>query len=165
MLFRTLQAEDIPPLYEPESRGPAAEWLRQQAAGQVHVVVAELDGVPLGRRCLQFEWNRADDAAYCFAFGVLPEWRSRGIGTAIDRHCEEVARSRGFGALRCGVVKNNPRGLAWHQRLGYRIIQERSLRWQDMGVERVTDCWMMERRWKDGRSLRARLRSVLSRLP
>ncbi len=158
MLFRTLRSDDIERLYEPPSRPHAAEWIRQQAAGEVYVVVAEVDGIPVGHRCLNFQWHRAEDAVYGFALGVLPAWRSRGIGTAIDVHCEAVARSHGFGALRAGIEKTNVRGLAWHQRIGYRILHDREIRWTDLGVERVTHCTIVERRWSDAGSIRGRVR-------
>ena len=79
---------------------------------------------------------------------MQPAWQSRGIGTRLDEHLEQVARARGLRALRCVVVKLNPRSRAWHERLGYRCIGESIVRWLDSGGREVErDCWEFERRF------------------
>ena len=147
--IRALHADDLAQLFGDGQRELGRAWLARQERGELHVAVAELGGVPAGRRCLDLTSHRRQGAAYCFAFYVRMELRSRGIGTLIDRGSEAVARARGFHALQSAVAKGNPRGLAWHQRLGYRIIDEQELRWLEPDGEHQSDCWVVERRWGD----------------
>lgn len=157
LLFRPLHPRDVGLLFEPGERALVNEWLAQQERGELYIAVAEAGGVPVGRMCLNFSWRSDEGAAYGFAFHVLPPWRALGIGTQIDRHCEQVARDRGLHALQCAVARTNPRGLAWHQRLGYRTIDERVVRWQAPDGEHELDSWIVERRWGRHRSFLKRI--------
>ena len=162
--FRALDAEDLTRIFEPHERELGREWLARQAEGELYVAVAEASGVPVGRRCLNFTWRSDVGAAYCFGFLVKPDWRSRGIGTQLDRHCETVARGRGFKALQCAIARDNPRGLAWHHRIGYRTIDQRIVRWQEQGTDCELDAWIVERRWKRHYPLLARIKRRVARL-
>lgn len=46
-------------------------------------------------------------------------WRSRGVGTALLRACEEAARARGATRIGLGVATTNHRARALYERLGY----------------------------------------------
>jgi ribosomal protein S18 acetylase RimI-like enzyme len=81
----------------------------------------------------------------------------------IDHHSETVARGRGFKALQCAVARTNDRGLAWHERLGYRKIDQRVVRWQDRDGERELDAWIIERRWRRHFALLARFSRLMAR--
>ena len=143
--FRPLRAEDIEELFLPGEWDIAREWLARQERDELYVAVAEVDGEALGRRCIDFTCSAEVGAAYCFAASVMEDQRSRGIGTALDRHFGEVALARGFHTLQCVSVKSNLRALAWHERLGYHRTGEELIRWQEPGGEREFDCWLMER--------------------
>jgi ribosomal protein S18 acetylase RimI-like enzyme len=104
----------------------AEKWLARQGHGELYIAVAEIDGAPAGRRCLNVEHYAAIGAGYCFAASVLPQWRSRGIGAIIDAHLAAVALKKGLRVLRCVVEKSNPRARSWHERLGYRVTAKAS---------------------------------------
>lgn len=54
------------------------------------------------------------------ALDVFPESvRSQGIGSALIRACEDLARERGRSRIGLGVADSNPRAAGLYQRLGY----------------------------------------------
>jgi ribosomal protein S18 acetylase RimI-like enzyme len=146
IFVRQLRRDDLERLFPPFELGLAEKWLAMQERGEIYVAVAEVDGAPVGRRCLQLQHLAASGVVYGFAASVLVEWRARGIGTLIDAHSEAIALAKGFRAMRCSVAKSNVRGQAWHERLGYRIIGERIVHWVEGDGREVTqDCWDFER--------------------
>ena len=50
---------------------------------------------------------------------VRPEYRRRGIGSALTAHAEREARARGFHRLRLGVGVDNAAAQALYQQCGY----------------------------------------------
>ena len=44
--------------------------LAQQERGELYVAVAEVNGAPVGRRCLNFTWYQHIGAGYCYATGI-----------------------------------------------------------------------------------------------
>ena len=146
VVFRPLRADDVERCFPTSGRAIAEDWLARQARGDLYVAVAEIDGVPVGRRCLDFTYYPHIHVGYCFAASVRPEWRSRGIGAMLEKHTEEVARARGVRAFRCVVAKHNRRSRAWHERLGYRELGDTVARWTELdGREVEHDCWIFER--------------------
>ena len=143
---RELRPADVDLLFAPVGRSLAAEWLRRQERGEIYVAVAEVDGEPVGRRCLDFTSFADIGEGELFAAVVRPEWRSRGVATAIQGHLDDVARRRGLRVLRSVVVKGNERARRWHERIGDRLIGERLVRWTEPdGREVEEDCWDFER--------------------
>jgi ribosomal protein S18 acetylase RimI-like enzyme len=153
MRIRALRPADLDRIFGPVSRQSGAAWLERQARSEVYVAVAELDGTPVGRAGLDFERSGDDGTAFLWAAHVEPAWQSRGVGTRIVRHLEDVARTRGFVAVRLAVAKDNARAQALYERLGYEVRGETVERWSywDQGreVDVVEDCWLMERRLVD----------------
>jgi ribosomal protein S18 acetylase RimI-like enzyme len=146
IVIRRLQVDDLATCFTPQTRALGAEWLARQEREELYVAVAEVDGAPVGHRCLDFTYNPETGAAYCFAANVWPEWRSRGIGSSLDEHFAEVARAKGFRALRCVVAKHNTRARSWHERLGYHCIGDGEVRWTEPDGRAVAvDCWHFER--------------------
>jgi GNAT superfamily N-acetyltransferase len=146
VVIRGLCAEDLERFSGPLERELLTGWLAKQDAGELYVAVAWLDGTPVGRRCLDFTHYRDLGIGFGFAATVKPEWRSRGIGSMIDRHLEEVARARGLHALRSVAAKSNERAVRWHEQQGDRRTGERVFRWTNPnGREVEADCWMFER--------------------
>lgn len=143
---RQLRPADVDLLFAPVGRGLAAKWLRRQERGEIYVAVAEVEGEPVGRRCLDFTSFAKDGAGEVFAAVVRPEWRSRGVATAIQAHLDDVARRKGLRVLRSVVVKGNERARRWHERIGDRLIGERLVRWTEPDGRKVEeDCWDFER--------------------
>ena len=65
---------------------------------------------------------RAEGAAlYLHTIQLVPEQRRQGVGTALLRHIEALAQTRGLRAVRLRVFKENP-ALGWYQRNGYRVV-------------------------------------------
>jgi ribosomal protein S18 acetylase RimI-like enzyme len=148
VVVRQLRPDDIVRFFPPKELSLAEKWLARQVRGEIYIAVAEVDGVPVGRRCLDLERYRAAGAVYGFAASVLPQWRSRGIGAVIDAHCQAVALAKGFRAIRCSGDKTNLRARSWHERLGYRIVGDRIEHWvEGDGREVTADCWDFERRF------------------
>jgi ribosomal protein S18 acetylase RimI-like enzyme len=146
IVIRPLQAEDLERLFEPIERASGAQWLARQERGELYVAVAEIDGVPVGRRCLDFTCWPGARIAHVFAASVRSEWQSRGIGSLVDDHLGQVALARGFDAIRCVTAKSNSGSVRWHERLGYRRIGEGLVQWTEAdGREVEVDCWKYER--------------------
>jgi len=146
LAFRPLRAEDAERLFRPGQEALVQEWLTRQEGGGLYVAVAELDGVPVGRRCLDFTYYAGQGIAYCFAASVQPEWRSRGIGSMLDRHLAEVAHARGCHTLRCVAAKHNDGAVRWHERIGDRRTGECVASWTEPdGREKKVECWRYER--------------------
>jgi GNAT superfamily N-acetyltransferase len=146
IIVRALRADDLDALFGARERALGEEWLAGHECGEIYVAVAEVGGVPVGRRCLDLTSHADEGVPFAFAAAVRPDWRSRGIGSMLDAHLAEVALARGFRVLRCTVAKHNTRAIAWHDRLGYRCIGEGIHSWIDPeGHEVVVDCWELER--------------------
>lgn len=145
-VMRPLRDGELESVFNAERREQGAEWLARQLRGELYVAVAEVDGEPVGTRCLDPVCGREWGHAFLFGASVRPAWRSRGIGAQLDAHLEEVARSLGFRTLRCVNAKRNARALRWHEKLGYRTIGETTLRWTAVdGREVEVECWELER--------------------
>lgn len=146
LVIRPLCAEDVEALFAPGEGALAAEWLAKQERGELYVAVAELDGVAIGRRCLDFTYFGHLGIGYGFGASVRDEWRSRGIGSMIDRHLEEVARARGMHTLRSAAAKSNEGAVRWHEKVGDRRTGESVERWTNPdGREVAVECWTFER--------------------
>jgi ribosomal protein S18 acetylase RimI-like enzyme len=146
VVIRRLTADDLDRLFKPEERVLSERWLAQQERDELYVAVAEVNGAPVGRMCLNFTWYQHIGAGYCFAAAVRAEFRSQGIGARINKHLESVAQARGLRAVRCKIDKKNTRSISWHQRLGYKRIGESVACWTTVdGREVEVDCWKFER--------------------
>jgi len=146
IVIRPFRADDLDSLFDASERTLGAEWLERHERGDLYVGVAEVGGVPVGRRCLEFTGYGKERVGYAFAAAVRAEWRSRGLGSMLDDHLGEVALAGGVRALRCSVAKHNTRAKAWHDRLGYRCIGESvGCLAEGPGREIVADCWELER--------------------
>jgi GNAT superfamily N-acetyltransferase len=82
------------------------------------VIVAEHHGEPVG---YAFVWVGAVDAkdVGLHEVAVLPEWRNRGIGSALTVEALKWSRDRGSEALLTGAFSTN-RSIAQYWRLGFR---------------------------------------------
>jgi GNAT superfamily N-acetyltransferase len=82
-------------------------------------VMAIVDDVPVG--CAFYE--AVDGLLYFGRLSVLPDFRRRGIGTALLDSVEQRARNTGAGGVRLGVRLQLPHLLTRYERLGYRITK------------------------------------------
>jgi len=86
------------------------------------IVLAERDGELLG--CANLE--RQGDAAYFGMFAVRPGLQGQGIGDAILRECERMARAWGLGSVRMTVIWTRTELIAFYCRRGYAATGERA---------------------------------------
>jgi ribosomal protein S18 acetylase RimI-like enzyme len=85
----------------------------------------ERGGAPVG-----VVWLAATSAGpdRCWIFDVLvdPAHRSTGIGSAALAAAENLAREAGFNAIELNVFDHNPRARSLYERLGYRVVKEKT---------------------------------------
>ena len=150
MRIRTLEEADREVLFGPRIRWVVDEWLARQSRGEVHVAVAEVDDVPVARVGLDFTASDEPGVVVLWAAHVDPEWQGRGIGTALMRHLEEVAATRGSSVVELLVGEENRRAQALYERLGYVVCGSGVSRWVERDGARVEQfeeaCWRMRKR-------------------
>jgi glycosyltransferase involved in cell wall biosynthesis/GNAT superfamily N-acetyltransferase len=148
LTIRPLSREDLDRLFRGSSRVFGEEWLERQNRSAAYVAVAELHGAPVGRVGLDFA-KSTPTAAYLSSAYVRRRFRSHGVGTALCLHLEDVARDRGFRAIRLGVNKENHRAQQLYGRLGYDVCGEEIVRWSRRRLGRtvdvVEDCSAMQK--------------------
>ncbi|WP_329341391.1 GNAT family N-acetyltransferase [Streptomyces sp. NBC_00663] len=135
------RAEDLGRLgsFMPSSSvdGSHAARLARQEAGESTYLIPWLDGRPVGHAEVRWTGCAAPEvrAAHpgCPEINgllVRPEQlRSRGVGSALVRAAEKLARARGIGVMGLGVAGDNPRAAALYARLGYRPTVDYVDRW------------------------------------
>lgn len=100
------------------------DWLARQERDLVTLYTAWLDGRAVGHAMVAWR-PRGDiyvERAGCpWIYDVLthPDYRSRGIGSAMLRACEAAALARGQPVIGIGVSVTNTRAWALYERLGY----------------------------------------------
>ena len=149
LTIRQLCADDLNWIFSDRSRPHGQEWLERQAASEVYVAVAELDGRPVGRIGLDFRKCADEGMGYLWSAHVEEGFQSRGIGTALINHLETIARTQGFNMIRLDVDKTNHRARRFYERLGYAIYGEFEGRWSyqegDRVIEVVEEGWTMRK--------------------
>ncbi|MEV8543771.1 GNAT family N-acetyltransferase [Streptomyces sp. NPDC051572] len=128
----------------------ARRFARQGTGGGTYLV-AWLDGRPVGHAEAIWDGCAAPEVRAalpgCPELNGLavwpPELRSRGIGGALIRHAEELAREHGRTVLGLGVAADNPRAADLYARLGYRPLTDYVDRWSyedgDGGIRECAD--------------------------
>jgi ribosomal protein S18 acetylase RimI-like enzyme len=148
--IRPLEASDRDVLFGPRLRWVAGEWLARQRRGDVHVAVADLDGAPVGRIGLDFTASGERGVAVVWAAFVREERRDRGIGSALMRHLEAVARERGCSHVELLVARDNDAAKRLYERLEYEVCGEGVNRWVERDGARTEEfeeaCWRMRKR-------------------
>jgi len=105
--IRQAGVDDISALYTlSEAMGHVQEVgffersLGNQDAGERLVFIAELDGRGVGyvmlSWCPKYGFYKSIGCPEIQALNVLPDFRKRGIASAMIKHCEELARARGM---------------------------------------------------------------------
>lgn len=126
---------------------------REQLRGRRLMLVADMNGFPIGQVFIQLESNNTYIAdghtrSYLYSFRVMEMFRGRGIGTALLHEAESILRARGYEIATLSVAKDNPDALRLYQRNGYNIYAEDAGQWSYVdhrGVTRYVNepCWML----------------------
>jgi ribosomal protein S18 acetylase RimI-like enzyme len=85
-----------------------------------HFLVVDCDGEPVGRlylECSTEQWHIID-------IGLLPEWRGRGMGSALLSAIQREAARAGATAVLLSVEQHNARAQALYRNLGFRVVQD-----------------------------------------
>jgi ribosomal protein S18 acetylase RimI-like enzyme len=69
----------------------------------------------------RYEWR--PDYLYVGRVAVIPAYRGQGVGSALMRRIEAIAREGGCGEIRLGVRMALPDNLAFYRSLGYEVVQ------------------------------------------
>jgi GNAT superfamily N-acetyltransferase len=124
------------------------DWLTRQEQGSITLFTAWWDGAGIGHAMVAWtpRGDRYVEWIGCpWIYDVLthPEYRSRGVGAAMLRACEEAARARGEHIIGIGVALTNTRARALYERLGYHDpgIGPRATSGHWTGVDGVTRMW------------------------
>ncbi|MFN8490093.1 MAG: GNAT family N-acetyltransferase [Caldilineaceae bacterium] len=131
MLLRSLQAVDIEPLAQLMATTPlwqrynvtetsAAQRLRNGFEQQATILVAEIDGAPVGFiwYVLKGAFNRS---GYVMLIGVRADQRSQGVGQALMQAAEAAVFAE-VNDLFLLVSDFNQAAQAFYQRLGYQQV-------------------------------------------
>lgn len=74
-------------------------------------------------------------SAYIFSFRIKPEFRNRGLGTAMISHVQTDLRKRKFREMTLNVAKTNEKAIRFYQRLGFTITNEERGEWSFINHE------------------------------
>lgn len=127
-LYRSVRAEEFAAVpWSPEQKNA---FFDQQFAFQhrhylavfpdTHFLVVDRDGEPAGRLyldCSTEQWHIID-------IGLLPEWRGRGMGSALLSAIQREAGRAGATAVLLSVEQHNARAQALYRNLGFRVVQD-----------------------------------------
>ena len=80
------------------------------------IIIAEVDGRPIGYLRLEYLWSRVPYIGVVF---VDDDYRKEGIGRKILTFLEDNLRSRGHDRLFSSSTVNEPEPQAWHRAVGF----------------------------------------------
>ena len=144
--IRKLRTSDLPGFFLPADTALGQKWLGLQERNLIYVAAAEIDGMPVGRSCLQYNPLSDPPSAYMFGTSVAADWRFKGVGSALIAHNERVACSRGMYHLSSHTAMHNSGAAAWRERMGYRRVREETIHWDEPdGRHLESVCWRYER--------------------
>jgi GNAT superfamily N-acetyltransferase len=122
--IRQCTRQDLPQLewfgLYTEHRQLIQEAFRRQQNGEVNMLLAVLDGFPVGQAWLDLSARVADSVGVIWAVRVFPLLRSHGIGTRLMIAAEQLLSERGYRWSELTVDQQEPRARRLYERLGYR---------------------------------------------
>ena len=130
--------------------GKHAERFRRQASGDAVYLVAWLENLPVGHAFIKWSGantepmlSRLHECPVIEDLFVVPDQRSKGIGTSILGHAEALASQDAYKHIGLGVEVRNTRARRLYERIGYR----------DAGLGKYRTTWYY--RDREGRKWRA----------
>ncbi len=144
-LARRIDDETRFMIYEPGERKTtveeqAARFRAMQAAGNQTMLLAEVNGEPVGYLgAMGGGLNRVRHKVLIF-IGIRAGFQGQGIGTALFREMEVWARSWGAHRLELTVMPHNAAGLALYRKMGFEIegTLRHALRVDGVYVDEIT---------------------------
>lgn len=123
---------------------------QEQSLGGRWMLVADLNGFPVGQLFVVPELSYYPDTGYFYSFRIMDHLQGLGIGTRLLRYAESLLWAEGICGVIISAVKTNPRARELYERLGYHIIREDEGRWQytnhlGQTVEVHEPCWILEK--------------------
>ena len=108
-------------IYQPKSY----QYIKDFGRLNDFCVVAEVDNRVVGAAWTRFirGYGFVDDETPELAIAVLPEYRGRGLGSAMLESLHKIVRDRGNWAISLAVEKTNP-AVHLYQRMGYQTVAE-----------------------------------------
>jgi ribosomal protein S18 acetylase RimI-like enzyme len=126
MVVRGVRADDLSKL---EWFGTMSHWrnvtrrtFNDHLAGQRLMFVVDINDFPVGQVVIDVTPR---DYAYLYALRVMEPLRGLGIGTALLRTGDLVAREHGFRQIQLAVEKSNTAARRLYERFGYDIWTQR----------------------------------------
>ncbi|MBX5462255.1 MAG: GNAT family N-acetyltransferase [Steroidobacteraceae bacterium] len=130
MQIRIAEEADLPKLEWcgafTHHRAIIQEAFALQQRGEALMLVADRNGFPVGQAWMDFRPEPGRVVPKVWAVRVLPECRGSGIGSRLMRELERCAWRKGCVELQLFVEKSNAQARRFYERLGWRIIGERS---------------------------------------
>lgn len=80
------------------------------------IIIAELDGKPVGYLRIEYLWSAVPYIAMIF---VEDDYQKEGIGRKVLSFLEDYLRSRGHDRLFSSSTVNEPEAQAWHRAVGF----------------------------------------------
>jgi len=127
----------------------------EQVQGRRLMLVADLNGFPVGQVYLQFIASNpaiADgyNRAYLYAFRVMDHMRRCGIGSKLIQAAESELVARHFQVVMLQVAKHNDEAIRFYQRHQYEVIGEEPGIWSytdHRGVAQTVNepVWVMQK--------------------
>lgn len=107
----------------PKTPGEIVEMILAKSADGHAFLVAEDNGQILGQASYgQFRGGQGYRTCMEHSISLLPGTHGKGLGRALMTAIEDHARSTGAHQMIAGVSGENPKGQAFHARMGYRHI-------------------------------------------
>ena len=98
----------------------------EPVAPAAHVVIAEVNGVPVGFALYFFNYSTflAQPGLYLEDLFVKPEFRGQGTGKALLLHLAKIANARGCGRMEWSVLDWNEPAIKFYESLGAKRMKE-----------------------------------------
>lgn len=131
-------------------RGIIQTAFERQEAGEVVMLVAEVDTFPIGQLWVDLTKRQKDSIGVLWAFRVLTPFQGNRIGSRLLTAAEKVLQEKGYAVSEIGVEKDNPGAKRLYERMGYRIADEVVEEWDYMTPEGehvvvTSDEWTMHK--------------------
>ncbi|WP_236783740.1 GNAT family N-acetyltransferase [Azospirillum humicireducens] len=92
---------------------------RLQERGDGSMLLADVNGFPVGQICIDFLRKRPSGRATLWALRVFQPFRRLGVGVRLVRAAERLVLQRGVPFTELGVDRDNAGVLPFYERLGY----------------------------------------------